>query len=30
MGVNVGGSMYPKMGLVKDYFTDRGTEITAS
>ena len=28
MGINVGGSMYQKMGLVKDYFADRGTEIT--
>lgn len=28
MGINVGGSMYQKMGLIKDYFADRGTEIT--
>ena len=27
-GVLVGGGMYQKMGLVNDYFTDRGTEIT--
>ena len=27
-GINVGGSMFQKMGLVKDYFKDRGTEIT--
>lgn len=28
MGVNVGGTMFQKMGLVTDYFADRGTEIT--
>jgi cytochrome c peroxidase len=28
MGVNVGGTMFQKMGLVDDYFADRGTEIT--
>ncbi len=28
MGVNVGGSMYQKMGLVNDYFAARGTELT--
>lgn len=28
MGVNVGGAMYQKMGLVNDYFAARGTEIT--
>lgn len=27
-GVNVGGSMYQKMGLVKDYFAARGTPLT--
>lgn len=27
-GVLVGGGMYQKMGLVNDYFKDRGTEIT--
>jgi len=27
-GVNVGGAMFQKMGLVNDYFKDRGTEIT--
>ena len=27
-GVLVGGGMFQKMGLVKDYFTDRGIEIT--
>lgn len=27
-GVLVGGGMYQKMGLVKDYFKDRGTEVT--
>ena len=28
MGVNVGGSMYQKMGLVGDYFAMRGGELT--
>jgi len=27
-GINVGGAMFQKMGLVKDYFADRGTPIT--
>jgi cytochrome c peroxidase len=27
-GINVGGAMFQKLGLVKDYFKDRGTEIT--
>ena len=27
-GINVGGSMFQKMGLVRDYFADRGTPIT--
>lgn len=27
-GVLVGGGMFQKMGLVKDYFKDRGTEVT--
>jgi cytochrome c peroxidase len=27
-GINVGGAMFQKMGLVKDYFKDRGTPIT--
>ncbi|MEM7137568.1 MAG: cytochrome-c peroxidase [Myxococcota bacterium] len=27
-GVLVGGSMFQKMGLVADYFKDRGTEVT--
>ena len=27
-GVLVGGAMFQKMGLVNDYFADRGTEIT--
>jgi cytochrome c peroxidase len=27
-GINVGGSMFQKMGLVKDYFKHRGTPIT--
>lgn len=27
-GIIVGGSMFQKMGLVKDYFADRGTPIT--
>lgn len=27
-GVLIGGGMFQKMGLVKDYFKDRGTEIT--
>lgn len=27
-GINVGGQMFMKMGLVKDYFKDRGTAIT--
>lgn len=29
-GINVGGSMYQKMGLVRDYFKDRGGELTAA
>lgn len=29
-GVNVGGGMYMKMGLVKDYFKDRGTKINTA
>lgn len=29
-GVNVGGGMYQKMGIVKDYFKDRGKPITAA
>lgn len=28
MGVLAGGGMYQKMGLVKDYFADRGGELT--
>jgi cytochrome c peroxidase len=27
-GINVGGTMFQKLGLVKDYFADRGTPIT--
>jgi cytochrome c peroxidase len=27
-GINVGGSMFQKLGLVKDYFSDRGTPLT--
>jgi len=27
-GINVGGAMFQKLGLVKDYFTDRGTPLT--
>jgi cytochrome c peroxidase len=27
-GINIGGSMFQKMGLVKDYFADRGTPVT--
>ena len=27
-GINVGGTMFQKMGLVKDYFADRGTPLT--
>ena len=27
-GINVGGAMFQKLGLVKDYFADRGTPIT--
>jgi cytochrome c peroxidase len=27
-GIIVGGTMFQKLGLVKDYFADRGTEIT--
>jgi len=27
-GIGVGGAMFQKMGLVKDYFADRGTPIT--
>jgi cytochrome c peroxidase len=27
-GINVGGAMFQKMGLVKDYFKDRGTPLT--
>jgi cytochrome c peroxidase len=27
-GILAGGSMFQKLGLVKDYFKDRGTEIT--
>jgi cytochrome c peroxidase len=27
-GANVGGSMYQRMGLVRDYFAERGTPIT--
>ncbi len=27
-GVLIGGGMFQKMGLVKDYFKDRGTEVT--
>lgn len=30
MGVNVGGQMYQKMGLVKDYFKLRGGDITTA
>jgi cytochrome c peroxidase len=29
-GIIAGGTMFQKMGLVKDYFTDRGTPITAA
>lgn len=29
-GQNVGGNMYMKMGLVKDYFKQRGGELTAA
>lgn len=28
MGPNMGGQMYQKMGVVKDYFADRGTPLT--
>ena len=28
LGVNIGGGMYQKMGLVRDYFADRGGELT--
>lgn len=28
VGINVGGSMFQKLGLVKDYFADRGTPLT--
>ena len=28
MGAAVGGSMFQKMGLVNDYFKDRGTAVT--
>jgi cytochrome c peroxidase len=27
-GINVGGAMFQKLGLVKDYFADRGTPLT--
>ena len=27
-GINVGGTMFQKMGLVKDYFAERGTPLT--
>mgnify|MGYP001545132289 CR=1 FL=1 len=27
-GINVGGAMFQKLGLVKDYFKDRGTPLT--
>ncbi len=27
-GINVGGAMFQKLGLVKDYFKDRGTPVT--
>jgi len=27
-GINVGGTMFQKLGLVKDYFKDRGTPLT--
>jgi cytochrome c peroxidase len=27
-GINVGGTMFQKLGLVKDYFADRGTPLT--
>ncbi len=30
LGVNVGGSMYQKMGLVRDYFAERGSPITSA
>lgn len=29
-GINVGGSMYQKLGVVHDYYQDRGTPITAA
>lgn len=29
-GVNVGGGMFQKMGVVKDYFKDRGKPVTAA
>jgi cytochrome c peroxidase len=29
-GINVGGTMFQKLGLVKDYFKDRGTPVTGA